>query len=224
MVKYSHDYAFGGNFIADEPYRGSGYELQTYKAAVATLPEGCNLAADSVEKRELTYERFGLKGTWKEQRFDVVASKAAFSLSRIQECPTVKIQPASEVAFHDILEYDTSIHVFGRQLFLEKWISAPNSRAFVTIDDKGKVVGYAVVRTTLKQGDGWRIGSLFADDSQIARSLYQAVFDKVAMEDPIGVVAVDVPFGDLFNPDAVQIAKELSGTIYSSVNLCTYVH
>ena len=120
MVKYSHDYAFGGNFIVDEPYRGCGYGLQTYKAAVATLPEGCNFAADSVEKRELTYERFGLKGTWKEQRFDVVSSKAAFSLSRIQECPTVKIQPASEVAFHDILEYDTSIHVFGRQLFLEK--------------------------------------------------------------------------------------------------------
>ena len=36
MVKYSHDYAFGRYFIVDEPYRGSGYGLQTYKAAVAT--------------------------------------------------------------------------------------------------------------------------------------------------------------------------------------------
>ena len=212
IVKYSDDYAFGGHFIVDEPYRGRGYGLQTYKAAVATLPEGCNLAADSVEKRECTYERIGLKGAWREQRFDFVASKAALSLSGIQECPTIKIQPASEVAFRDILEYDTSVHAFGRQLFLEKWISATNSRAFVTTDDKGKVVGYAVVRTTLKQGDGWRIGPLFADDSQIARSLYRAVFDKVATEDPTGVVAVDVPFGDLVNPDALQIAKELSDT------------
>ena len=32
------------------------------------------------------------------------------------------------------------------------------------------------------------------------------------MEDPTGVVAVDVPFGDLVNPDALQIANELSGT------------
>ena len=72
------------------------------------------------------YERSGFKGAWREQRFDFVASKTAFSLSGIQECPTVKVQPASEVAFHDILEYDTSIHVYGRQLFLEKWISAPN--------------------------------------------------------------------------------------------------
>ena len=55
MVKYSHDYAFGRYFIVDEPYWGSGYGLQTYKAAVATLPEGCNLALDSVEEREPIY-------------------------------------------------------------------------------------------------------------------------------------------------------------------------
>ena len=79
-------------------------------------------------------------------------------------------------------------------------------------DNQGKVIGYIVVRTTLRQEDGWKIGPLFADNSQVARSLYRAAFGKVAAEDPTGVVIVDISFGNAQNPDALQIAKEMSPT------------
>ena len=65
------------------------------------------------------------------------------------------IQPACEVDFNDLLEYDTDVHVFPHQAFLEKWISARNCHASVAISDNGRVVGYTVVRTTLKRGDAW---------------------------------------------------------------------
>ena len=131
-----------------------------------------NTAADAVEEMVPIYQRVGLQPKWYEQRFDLVASQASFALSRTQCSPAVTIQPASEVDFNDLLEYDTHVHVFPRQVFLEKWISAPNCHASVTISDKGRVVGYTVVRTTLKRGDGWRIGPLFADNAEIATSLY----------------------------------------------------
>ena len=196
--------------MVDHLYQGRGYGLLTYKAAIASIDESYNTAGDAAEEKIPVYLRLGAKPKWHDQRFDFVASEAAIVLSGIQTPSLVMIQPASEVDFHDLLEYDTHVHVFPRQSFLEKWITAPNCHASVAISD-GRVVGYTVVRTTLKSGDGWRIGPLFADNSQIARNLYREACSNVAAEDPRGIIAVDVPYGDLINPDALKIVKELSG-------------
>ena len=105
------------------------------------------------------------------------------------------IRPACEVPFHDILDYDTSVHVYARPSFLKKWISAPNCFSYAAIDHNDTVVGYTVVRSTLRQDDGWRIGPLFADNSQIAKSLYQEVFRQVSIVDPKGTITIHVPHG-----------------------------
>ena len=210
VVKYAQNFAFIANYRVDNPYRARGYGLLMWKFAMASINEGYNVAGDAAEEKVPMYLKFGHKPKWCVQRFDFVASQAAFALSGVQTPSSVMIQPASEVDFHDLLEYDTHIHVFPRQFFLEKWISAPNCHALVAISD-GRVVGYTVVRTTLKSGDGWRIGPLFADNSQIATSLYREACSNVAAEDPRGIIAVDVPYGNLINPDALKIAKELSG-------------
>ena len=211
VVKYTENYAFLGNYKVDERYRGRGYGLPTWKAAMASIKEDYNTAADAVEEMVPKYQRVGLQPKWYEQRFDLVASQAALALSRTQCSPAVMIQPACEVDFNDLLMFDTNVHVFPRQAFLEKWISAPNCHASVAITDNGRVVGYTVVRTTLKRGDGWRIGPLFADNADIARSLYREACGKVAAEDPQGIIAVDVPYGDLVNPEALKMVKKLSG-------------
>ena len=45
-VKYSDKSAFLGHFIVDKPYRGTPYAKATRLAALASLPEGCNIAWD----------------------------------------------------------------------------------------------------------------------------------------------------------------------------------
>ena len=214
VVKYSDDYAFVGQYLVNEEYRGRGYGLKTWKTAMASLHDGYNIGLETYAEKEYFYERTGFKHGWFDQRFEIAASQAADYLSGEcgQSSSGVHIHPASEIEFNDIFEYDTSVYVFPRKSFLAKWISASNSRAFVATDNRGKVVGYIVARMTLKQADGWKIGPLFADNSQIARSLYRAALAKVAAEDPTGVVVVDVPFGNEQNPDALKIAKELSAT------------
>ena len=63
--------------------------------------------------------------------------------------------------------------MFPRPLFLESWVFAPNCYCSVAIDDdRGGVVGYGVVRTTVGEDRGWRVSPFFADSSAIARSLY----------------------------------------------------
>ena len=50
-VKYSTDYAFIGHYIVDEPYRGKGYGLAITDAVLASLPDGCNIGANSIEEK-----------------------------------------------------------------------------------------------------------------------------------------------------------------------------
>ena len=211
VVKYADKFAFLGNYKVDEQYRGNGFGLRTWQAAMASISKDYNMTGHAVEEKVPMYKKsIGFQPKWRVQRFDLVASQAVLALSGNLSPPSVMIQPVSEVDFNDILQYDTNVHVFPRQAFLEKWISAPNCHASVAINEDRRVVGYTVVRTTLKSEDGWKIGPLFADNAEIARSLYREACGKVAAEDPQGIIAVDVPYGDLINPDALKIVKELS--------------
>ena len=216
-VKYSKDYAFLGNFNVDKLYQGGGYGLATWKAALSSLTPGCNIAGATTEYMLPMYtgEPFGLnfKYAWKNQRFSITAFEGAMALASASASTSnenFKIRAMPEVPFGDVVDYDTSVHVYARPAFLKQWTYAPNCHAYAATNDNGVVVGYAVVRT-LAQDCGWQIGPLFANNSHIARNLYKAVFSGVSNKDPTANVIVDVPFGDIVNPEAVQImTKELS--------------
>ena len=209
-VKYSREYVFMSSYIVDTPYRGKGYGLETFKAALTSLPEGCNCGGESSEEMVDIYAKAGFKPYWKNQRIVINAARA---LSDVHHPNGVTIQPACEVPFHDILDYDTSVHVYARPSFLKKWISAPNCFSYAATDHNGSVLGYTVVRSTFRPEDGWKIGPLFAENSKIAKSLYQSVFRRVLVEDPKGMVTIDVPYGN-----ALEIARELP-----SKDIVTYV-
>ena len=186
---------FLGSYIVDEPYRGKGYGVATTKAVLravlGSVSEGCKAGANTLEEVLKIYGEYDMKPHWKIQHKTVVVTQMLSSLSEIKNKDVI-IRPACEVPFHDILDYDTSVHVYARPSFLKKWISAPNCFSYAAIDNNDTVVGYTVVRSTLRQEDGWRIGPLFADNSQ---SLYQEVFRQVSKVDPKGTITIDVPHG-----------------------------
>ena len=187
-----------------------------------SLPKGCNVGLNAEEHMALIYERIGFKRAWFHQRFDFTASGAASTFSAIQPPPTMKILPACDVQLCKLSAYDTAVHGFSRSSFLEKWISVPSGRSYVVTDASGGITGYAAVRKTLIPEEGWRIGPLLADNAQVARSLYRAIFESVASEDPAGTIAVDVPFDENVKSDAYQIAaNELSGR---SVIILTHMY
>ena len=170
-VKYSESFAFVGQFMVDKPYRGWGYGMATWKTALSSLPEGCNIGGDSLEDKIGAYKRLmGVKPYWRNKHVIIAADQGSLALEGFSDPATV-IQPVSEVSFNDLLEYDTSVGVYPRLAFLKQWTSAPNSYAFVATNDERRVVGYTVVRKTLRPQDGWKIGPLYADNSNIAQSL-----------------------------------------------------
>ena len=144
------------------------------------------MGADSVEDKVQIYASSGFQTHWKVQGKTVIASQALSSFSETVNSEEVTIRPACDIPYHYILDYDTSVHVYAHPSFL----TAPNCFSYAAINNNGTVVGYTVVRTTLRQEDGWKVGPLFADNSQIAKSLYQAVSQQVSKEDPKGIVMV----------------------------------
>ena len=206
IVKYSKEYAFVAQYIVDKPHRGKGYGLETWKFAFTSVDDDCNCALTAVEDMVTIYERCGFKAAWRLQSTTMKVSLVSFGSKH-----RVAIKPVTEVPFDELLKYDTSVHVYARPSFLEKWISAPNCLSYAAVSQEGCVTGYAVVRTAFRKEDGWLAGPIFADNSQIARSLYQAVIEGVAAQDPTSCITVDVPYGDGCNPESLSIAAEFSG-------------
>ena len=208
VVKYSKHYAFVGQYVVDEPYRGKGYGLATWKFSFSSVPDGCNCGLDASEQMVPMYRRCGFKPELRVQRTLIEAS------TKKLECfspVSVTLKPVTQVPLKEICEYDMSVHAYPRASFLEKWISARNCHSYAAIGQEGGVVGYAVVRSAFRKEDGWRVGPVYADNSQIARSLYRAMIQKVATIDPGAVMVIDIPYGDHCNPEGLAIAEELSG-------------
>ena len=212
VVKHSENYAYVGQFCVDEDHCGRGYGSQLWSKALAMASaEKCNVGLAATPHMEHKFEKNGFKRTWMIKRFDFVALEAANALSVIPDNPATRILPVSEAHFNDILKYDTAICAFSRRRFLEKWLFSPNRYAYVAIGDEGRVVGYVVIRTTIKEGT-WRIGPLFANDSLIAKHFYKTVFNKIAADNPTAIMSADMPYyGDGVNEGVQQIVLELSG-------------
>ena len=214
IIKHTENYAFIGNYLVYQPYRGKGYGLKTWKAAMSlsNLRTECNMGLDATAEKEYVYEKSGFKRAWFAARVEFVASQALPILSNIaQNSPKPEIMSISKTFLDTVIDYDSSIHAFSRRNFLEKWIFAPNSHSFVALNN-GKIVGYVVVRSVIKSEQGWRIGPLHADNSDVAHHLYLSVFERIAAEDQKGIVCGDIPYGDLVNESAHLIASRLSDT------------
>ena len=73
-----------------------------------------------------------------------------------------------------------------RDEFLTRWLTLPESRA-VGVDDGGGLTGYGVIR---KCRTGYKIGPLVAGSETAAKTLFQALTNRVETGAP---VFLDVP-------------------------------
>lgn len=210
-VKYCPEYAFFGNYIVDEEYRNMGYGSILFKSVVASLSTDCNFAGEVYENQVERYEKLGYKRAWKVPQFsfDIAKASAVLQQCELRHPSSINIETASDVPFAKLFEYDTSVHVYPRSSFLASWISASNSFSYVASTSAQSIVGYAVVRLAFRPKDGWRLGPLYADNEDIALYLYRAIVDKLAHEDKLNRIVVDVPCSDQSNPRALAIVDEL---------------
>ena len=214
-VKFSKTFAFLGNFMVDKPYRGKGYGSSLMATGISALPKECNFAFDIHEENIPLFEtQYGYKLAWKARRVSVNASRASSVVASSSYSPSVKICSARDIPLAKIAVYDSRFYNFDRYSFLQRWIYAPNCHSFAAVNSSGSVVGYSVVRSTLRQEDGWRLSPLYANNPQIAQSLYQAIFKSVAAHgDPEARITFDAPCIEKDNLAAFKLAKQQSAVI-----------
>ncbi|HEY9751691.1 MAG TPA: GNAT family N-acetyltransferase [Coleofasciculaceae cyanobacterium] len=186
-VKYGNSFGFMGLYIVKPEYRGQGYGLQVWNAALETL-KGRNVGLDGVLAQQENYKKSGFQLAYYHIRYEGVGRGTGFQYPDIIEL--------SKVPLEAIVAYDQRCFPCDRTSFLRCWIHQPNHIALGVLQHN-KLAGYGVMRPAR---NGYKIGPLFADDASGAEALLIALQATATAGVPI---YLDVPE---INPAAVALA------------------
>lgn len=185
-IAYSESYAFIGFYIVKPQFRGFGFGMKIWKAAMAYLGTVRNIGLDGVISQQRNYEKSGFRIAYNHTRYEAVGGGIV---------PDTVIG-LEAVPFEAVVAYDRELFPTERREFLRLWISEENSAAFGILRD-GQVAGFGVIR---KSHTGFRIGPLNANDEQIAGQILLALLAFAHS----GPVFLDVPDSNL---DAMKLVQ-----------------
>jgi GNAT superfamily N-acetyltransferase len=183
-VRYGAGFGFLGFYIVRPPWRGRGFGLKLWRAAMERLGAR-NVGLDGVLAQQENYKRSGFRLAWRNIRQGGVGGGAAPD----------GLTELSSVAFDAIARYDETVFRAPRASFLACWIRHPGSAALGVVKD-GNLAGYGVIRACRR---GSKIGPLFADDPETADRLFRGLASRAAGEP----IFLDTPET---NPGAIELA------------------
>lgn len=188
-VIYDPSFAFLGLYIVRPDFRGRGFGLRLWKAAMDYAGPR-NVGLDGVIAQQENYKRFGFRLAYRNIRFQ--GTRIGGRLTRHH--PTREL---AAIPFEELERYDRAFFPAPRTPFLRKWVVQPDGQAVGVADCTGNMVGYGVIRTCRT---GFKIGPLFADSEPVAETLLSEL-SEFAGDSP---VFLDVPE---VNPAAANLAK-----------------
>ncbi|MGI0495165.1 GNAT family N-acetyltransferase [Alkalinema pantanalense CENA528] len=192
-VKYGDSFGFLGFYIVKLEYRGQGYGIKIWKAALEAL-SGRTVGLDGVVVQQANYQKSGFTLAYRNIRYQGTASHG--SIEHLGDVP-VELVPLSTIDFEQVYHYDRPFFPDDRRTFLHSWINQSDSYA-IGLVQSGQLVSYGVVRPCQS---GYKIGPLFADRPEFAEQLFTALQTQV----PQGAaIFLDVPET---NGAAVELAQ-----------------
>jgi ribosomal protein S18 acetylase RimI-like enzyme len=187
-VKYGKTFGFIGFYIVKEEYRNQGYGIQIWNAALKRL-EGRNVGLDGVLAQQGNYKKSGFRLAYRNIRYEGIAGGEAPRNGQI-----VKL---SNLPFESIESYDRPFFPDVRSSFIQSWINQTDCVALGVMEE-GTLTGYGVIRPCRS---GYKIGPLFADNSETAETLFLALKSKAKIKEPIFLDTPEV------NKAAVSLAE-----------------
>lgn len=199
-VAYDDTFGFIGLYIVRPEYRGKGYGIRLWDAAMGSLGDR-NVGLDGVLAQQGNYERSGFRLAYKNLRYKgIIRGKVSDRIVKLDKVP-----------FDDLVSYDSGVFPAARPGFLKCWIAQPRAAAYGYLDG-GALAGYGVIREC---GTGYKIGPLFSDSEEAAEGLLNALASK-APDEPI---YLDVPE---LNAAAISMAmKQGMEVIFETVRMYT---
>jgi len=163
-VAYDQHFGFLGFYIVKPEYRGQGFGIKLWQAAMNYLGNNRNIGLDGVIAQQENYKKSGFHIAYKHIRYQGMGSGVV----------SPDIVPLKTVSFQELVAYDSQFFPAKRAKFLQNWLSLPDSAAWGVLKD-GHLVGYGVIRPSEL---GYRIGPLFANNEEIAEEIFQALLTK----------------------------------------------
>ncbi|MDB5091962.1 MAG: family N-acetyltransferase [Candidatus Eremiobacteraeota bacterium] len=183
-VAYDDAFGFIGFYIVRPEFRGRGFGLRIWNAAVSYLGDR-TIGLDGVVARQASYQKFGFQLAHRNVRYEGAGGGAV---------PTGIVDLAA-VPFAQVEAYDAGLFPVPRPRFLRGWIAQPDSAALGVIKDR-ELTGYGVLRPCRS---GFKIGPLFADSNAVAEDLFRALAARAE-----GALYLDTPE---VNPAAIALAE-----------------
>lgn len=191
IVSYEGRFGFMGFFIVRPDHRSKGIGRQLWfhrrDLLISRLQAPAVIGMDGVFDMQDFYARGGFAFCNRDLRFEGVGAATT---------PADMLVDLSAVAFAEVSQYDAAHFPAPRERFLKAWIAQPNSRALGAVQN-GILRGYGVIRPCRR---GFKIGPLFAADSDTAEALFLGLGD-IAPGEP---VFLDAPEN---NPLAMALAR-----------------
>lgn len=184
-VAYDDAFGFVGIYIVRPEFRGMGYGIALFNAAMEYL-ESRNVGLDGVIEQQDNYRRSGFQLAYRNIRYGGVGGG---------EVPEGCV-PLETIDFATLLCYDDAHFPASRPTFLRGFLSEPDSVALGVVEN-GQLLGYGVLRPMIV---GYSIAPIFADTPAVADLLYRAL----AAQRPGQPIYLDVPEP---NKEAVALAN-----------------
>ena len=186
-VSYESIFGFIGFYIVKKEFRGKGYGIKIWNKALEYL-DSLNIGLDGVVAQQDNYVKAGFRLAYRNIRYEGIAADGFDN--------TTSVIPYSKHYFEKLVKYDSKLFPASRKRFLESWVELNDAQTFVSLENDA-LNGYATIR---KCKVGYKIGPLFADDNDIANSLFISA-NKFAGEGSI--IFLDTPE---INVNAVNLA------------------
>ncbi|MCA3278877.1 MAG: GNAT family N-acetyltransferase [Roseomonas sp.] len=190
---YGAAFGFIGFYLMRPEYRGKGYGMALWRAAMTRL-QGRVIGLDGVVAQQANYRKSGFALVHRNIRHGATAPSLP---------PWAGREPveATSLPFERIAAFDRGFFPSPRDAFLRQWLTAPGHIALVLLGAKG-VQALGVLRPCR---EGSKIGPLFAETPEAARGIFASLIAQA----PAGPVFVDIPEP---NSAAISMAQDAGMT------------
>ena len=165
-VSYGGTFGFVGFYIVKPEYRGQGYGIEIWNAAMERLT-GHNIGLDGVVEQQPNYIKSGFRLAYRNIRYQGVGQ----SISK----PCARLVPLATVPVNKLCDYDRNFFPTQRKAFLKGWIPLPEATGTAWVENN-QLCGYGVIRRCRQ---GYKIGPLFADTPEIAEAIFLHLSSRV---------------------------------------------
>jgi GNAT superfamily N-acetyltransferase len=166
IVSYHREFGFMGLFLVRPEFRGRGLGTQLWHARLRLLQSrlraGAAIGMDGVFAMQEWYADGGFVFAHRSIRYEGTGAAVVRAPGLVE---------ARDVPFERIAEYDRRCFPTWREGFLRPWLEQADALALAAVEADA-VTGYGVIRRCRVGG---KIGPLFADDADVAESLYTAL-------------------------------------------------